>query len=142
MSAPFRIESRKGEKGVGIENSSKFQNYLEDLLKLIPAEVVALYLVGAGMIPDTDEIALVVWAIICLVGVVVVRAYGTSHKQSNTPVQWSAVAISTAAFVVWVYSIGGPFEHYDLHVPYVGSLLVLAFTFFVPIFYRNIISSS
>ena len=41
------------------------------------------------------------------------------------------------AFVIWVYSMGGPFEYYHLYEAYVGSLLILAFTFAVPYVYRG-----
>ena len=47
------------------------------------------------------------------------------------------VAISSVAFVIWVYSLGGPFAVFNLYVPYIGSLLVLAWTFFVPTFYKG-----
>jgi hypothetical protein len=33
--------------------------------------------------------------------------------------------------------LGGPFEAQGLAVPYIGSLLVLAWTFFVPMFYKG-----
>jgi len=32
---------------------------------------------------------------------------------------------------------GGPFTAFGLHVPFLGSLLVLAWTFFIPILYRG-----
>lgn len=78
-----------------------------------------------------------VWALVCLAGVFVVRAYGTSDPQSNLSPDWVHVAISAVAFVIWVYTLGGPFAASDLYEPYVGSLLVLAWTFFVPIVYKG-----
>jgi hypothetical protein len=117
-------------------------SYLDRLLKMIPAEVVCLYLVGSGLIPDDLRpqdrgISLAVWGFVCLVGVVLVRAYGTADLPNNLPVDWRHVAISSVAMVLWVYSLGGPFEAFGLHVPFLGSLLVLAWTFFVPIFYEG-----
>ncbi|WP_213979234.1 hypothetical protein [Sphingomonas sp. dw_22] len=45
--------------------------------------------------------------------------------------------IAAGAFVVWIYSQGGPFEQFGLYVPYIGSLAVLLWTFVIPIFYKG-----
>ena len=73
----------------------------------------------------------------CLIGVIVVRTYGTTDPENNKPPDWVHVTISCVAFVIWVYPLGGPFAEFGLHIPYIGSLLVLAWTFFVPIFYKG-----
>lgn len=138
MSAPFRI--RRPNLTITEESSGsqeELNSYLERLMKMIPSEVLSLYLVGSGVIPQTDRIVLVLWSVICLVGVVCIRVYGTADFQRKLPPQWKAVAISAIAFIIWIYSLGGPFAAYNLHIPYVGSLLVLVWTFFVPIFYKG-----
>jgi hypothetical protein len=138
MSAPFRIRRPDtGVKAAAVERAENLDFYLDRLLKMIPAEVVSLYLVGSGFIPEGQTIVLTIWAVVCLVGVVAVRAYGTTDPVENKPPDWVHVAISSVAFVIWVYSLGGPFEAQGLAVPYIGSLLVLAWTFFVPIFYKG-----
>ena len=138
MSAPFRIRRPDtGVKAVALERVESFNFYLDRLLKMIPAEVVSLYLVGSGLIPQAQAVGLTAWAVVCLVGVVIVRAYGTADRAQNKPTDWVHVAISCVAFVIWVYSVGGPFAAFDLYVPYLGSLLVLAWTFFVPMFYKG-----
>ena len=78
------------------------------------------------MIPAGSVAFTIVWAVICLVGVVVVRAYGTQDPQANLPPDWAHVGISSASFLIWVYTLGGPFELAGIYVPFVGSLLVLA----------------
>ena len=138
MSAPFRIKRPDtGVKAVALGREDELKSYLERLLKMIPGEVISLYMVGSGLVPGDQPIALAVWAVVCLVGVVAVRAYGTADSQNNKPTDWTHVAISSVAFVVWAYSMGGPFAAFNLYVPYIGSLLVLAWTFFVPIFYKG-----
>jgi len=139
MSAPFRIQrpdtGAVRAAAAGTQENLKF--YLDRLMKMIPAEVVSLYLVGSGFIPREQPVVLVVWAVVCLAGVFVVRAYGTADPQSNLSPDWTHVAISAIAFVIWVYTLGGPFAAADLYEPYVGSLLVLAWTFFVPMVYKG-----
>src|SRR5688500_942553 len=124
MAAPLRIyrPTRKG-----IADSEALKPYLDRLLKLIPAEVLSLYLVGVGVIPKEGTTALVLWASFCLIAVIMVKAYGTSDRVHNIQPDWVHVILSAIAFVIWVYSLGGPFEVYELHVPYIGSLLILGF---------------
>jgi hypothetical protein len=118
--------------------SAGFQSYLDRLMKMIPAEVIGLYLVGNGIIPADQKIALIIWTVICLIGVVVVRIYGTYDQSKQHPLDWPHIVISAIAFVIWVYAIGGgPFAAFSLTIPWVGSLLVLVWTFFVPIFYHG-----
>jgi hypothetical protein len=66
-----------------------------------------------------------------------VKAYGTSDKARAVAPDWIHVGLSMVAFVIWIYSMGGTFDKLGWHVPYIGSLLVLAFTFVSPYFYRG-----
>ena len=139
MSAPFRILNpdsgvRKVAKGKPQED---FNSYLDRLAKMIPSPVIALYLVGTSQIPTGQAIGLLVWAVICLIGVIVLMAYGTADSQKKKKPDRVHIMISSGAFVVWVYAMGGPFAAFNLQVPWIGSLAVLAYTFFVPIFYKG-----
>jgi hypothetical protein len=139
MAAPFRItRPGVGAQAVAQTRDVAFRFYLDRLLKMIPAEVVSLYLVGSGIIPEAQTTTLTIWAAVCLAGVFVVRIYGTADPAENKPPDWTHIIISAIAFVVWVYSLGGgPFAAWGLADPMIGSLLVLAWTFFVPMFYKG-----
>jgi hypothetical protein len=68
-----------------------------------------------------------------------VRAYGTRDPKQQLDTEWKAVIVSAIAFIIWVYTIGGPFTLVDnLWKPYVGSLAVLSWTFVVPFIYMRI----
>lgn len=134
MSAPLRIY-RPATKGGGEDDGLK--SYLDRLLKLIPAEVISLYMVGTGVIPNDKIVVLITWTIFCLVAVGIVKAYGTSDRAQGINPDGTHVVLSMLAFVIWVYSMGGPFKYFHLHEAYIGSLLILAFTFVVPYFYRG-----
>lgn len=142
MAAPFRI-TRPDAPGTPqvvdgtLTSDLAFRFYLERLIKMIPAEVVSLYIVGIGIIPEEQVIGMTVWAIICLIGLFFIRIYGTADPVENKPPDWTHIIISAIAFVIWVYSLGGPFAAWGLYVPWAGSLVVLAWTFFVPIFYKG-----
>jgi hypothetical protein len=112
--------------------------YADRLMRMIPGEVVALYLTGAGVIPDEHKpAALPAWALICLAALVLVRAAGSRDTAGGLGPQWPAVLLSAGAFLVWLYALGGPFAAWGLYVPWLGSLLILAYTFFVPYLYKG-----
>jgi hypothetical protein len=140
MSAPFRINRPNTIKAYAASDEvgdAGFRFYLERLLKMIPAEVIGLYLVGSGIIPADQTVALAVWSAVCLFGVFAVRMYGTSDPARSLSPDWTHIAISAVSFVIWVYTLGGPFAAWGVSLPWLGSLLVLAWTFFVPIFYKG-----
>ena len=142
MTAPFRItrpeqQARDLAATAAPMAQQDFKYYLERLLKMIPGEVIGLYLIGQGLIPTDQGVVMAVWAALCLAGVVAVRAYGTADPEQHASPDWVHVGISCVAFAIWVYTLGGPFEVWGIAVPYIGSLLVLAWTFFVPIFYKG-----
>jgi len=143
MAAPLRVRqfeltatTRREEVEHSAAERDEFKSYLDRLVKMISAEVVSLYLVGMGLIPKDEGIAQAVWAVFCIFSVVLVRVYGTSDKRNGIPPEWCAITISCVSLVIWIYSMGGPFATFGIHVPYIGSLLVLAWTFSVPLVYR------
>lgn len=119
------------------QNTEAFDTYLARLLKLIPAEVVALYLVGKGLLPQAHTLAWISWTVVCLLAVIVVRASATRSLKDQLGPQWPAVAIAVGSFVIWVYSLGDVFQLLSVYVPYLASLLVLTWTFFLPYFYKG-----
>lgn len=108
--------------------------YIDRLLRLIPSEVVGLYLVGSGVIPDDQAAAHVLWSVFCFFAVVASRYFGTRSSTDPTP-QLATIVISSVSFVVWLYAIGGPFVDLGWHVGWIGSLMVLSWTFIVPLVY-------
>jgi hypothetical protein len=111
------------------ENTNSPEDILSRIVKLAPAEVVGLYLLGKNAIPtDQQASALGIWSVICLALVLVFRIWGT-HSQ------WIAVLISFLSFGIWVLAIGDPILSITMQ-GYVITLLILVFTFVVPIFYK------
>jgi len=111
------------------ENTNSPEDILSRIIKLAPAEVVGIYLLGKSSIPTTEPpTALGIWSVICLALVLVFRIWGTKS-------QWPAVIISFLSFVIWVLAIGDPILSFTLK-GFVVTLLILVFTFVVPIFYK------
>jgi hypothetical protein len=104
--------------------------WLTRLVKLVPAEVVAVYLAGRPLAAARYAGE---WPIVCLLLVVVVRAWGTTDRKGP---QWPSVAISAASFVLWVYAMGGRFLDWNVDVN-LASLGVLVWTTVVPVIWRG-----
>jgi hypothetical protein len=136
MTAPFRIEQPPIVRGPG-EANEEIRQYLERLLKMIPAEVVGLYVIGNGFIPQDKALGSALWCVFCFLMVFVVRVYGTRDPKQKKRAQPIPVLVSAVAFVIWVYSLGGPFTKYNIYYPSVGSLAVLVWSFLIPIFYKG-----
>lgn len=110
-------------------NPEKEDKYSDRLVKYIPAEVVALYVgvtaivAGSGNAPHFLN-----WAIfvICLIGTFV---YLRVPPQNVT--SWTQLCISTVAFAVWAFALGGPFADLSWYKPVFGEVLLPIFTFFV-----------
>lgn len=120
-----------------VTTKEQFEFFLEKLTKLLPGEAISLYLVGSGLIPSEQKVGLLVWSVICLIGVVLLRIFGTRDPKKKLAVDWWHVVISAVSFIIWVYTLGGPFAAYGVHISWIGSLAVLAWTFFLPIFYNG-----
>ncbi len=108
--------------GSGGESDS----YTDRLLKYIPAEVVGVFIAINAITKDNDDINPVLgWAILA---VLTVLNYGYLYRVQKVKEQ-SHLALSTIAFVVWVFAIGGPFEAYtEWYHPVYGGILLPLFT--------------
>lgn len=136
MSAPFRIE-KPAVRGPERSSSEAFKDYLERLLKMIPGEVVGVYMIGAGFIPKENPNWLILWSVVCLILVFIVRIFGTADPKEDKKPQPVPVGIAAGAFVLWLYWLGGPFVTLGIHKPFIASLLVLLWSFVIPIFYEG-----
>jgi hypothetical protein len=136
MSAPFRIE-RPAVRDAERSTNEAFKDYLDRLLKMIPGEVVGLYMIGAGFIPKENPNWLILWSAFCLILVFVVRIFGTADPKEDKKPQPVPVVVAAGAFVVWLYWLGGPFLSLGFHKPFIASLLVLLWSFVIPFFYKG-----
>jgi len=135
MAAPFRITHR-AVKSVADAPQANFNDYLERLVKLIPAEVLSLYLGVKGFIED-EKALLLGWTIFCFIAVVIARVYGTSDPKNNKAPQLLAVLISCVSYLLWVHSSGDIFTLLGIHYPKLGSMLVAGWVFLVPFVYKG-----
>ncbi|MBR0945255.1 MULTISPECIES: hypothetical protein [Bradyrhizobium] len=117
--------------------------YQEALTKLIPIEVVTLYLGGKNAIEGyyaapgnaADGSAPLWWwgwTIVCIIGLVVYRGWATSDSPLKVPPDVPAVIVALVSFVIWIYSFGDAFRAVGWWHPLLAALLVVAWTFAAP----------
>jgi hypothetical protein len=145
---PFRIASHPNAARLSEEKApaDAAKDYVARLLRLIPGEIVALYLAGRAAITGyfegsqsslSEPRTWIVWTVVCLGLLFVVRIWGTRDKKLAIPPEWRAIGIAAASFVIWVYSSGDVFKiAFNVWNPLIATLLVLVWTFLTPFIYN------
>jgi hypothetical protein len=106
--------------------------YLDRLVKYIPAEIIALYLGAANVVPSTDpSFHAAIWIIAILTTLCTPIYMYFSTRETGQPTLWSQIVISSIAFPIWVFAIGGPFRFFSWYEQkrWVGALVITFFTF-------------
>jgi hypothetical protein len=119
-------------QGVSTEQVVKFgDDYASRLLKYIPTETVAAYLALSGVVASANgqNRAAMLWAVFAF-GLLLTPLY---LRRVGRVRSWLQLVISTAAFVVWVFALGGPWALLSWYEPYYGTLLLIAFTTTAPL---------
>lgn len=106
-------------------------SYAERITKYIPGEILAGYIATNGILASvTDgQNGLRTWVylgtfLLCLV---LTPIYFTMMAGRDRPKRLQMI-LSTVAFVVWAYNLGGVFEVFRLYVPWLGSVLLVVFS--------------
>jgi hypothetical protein len=107
-------------------------DYTNRLLKYIPAESVALYLTLQGIVlSGMGNRSPYTWLwLIFGIGLIGTPIYLWRVTKVSKSMQ---LVVSTLAFGVWVFALGGAFQSLSWYEPFIGSLTLVAFTFFAPL---------
>jgi hypothetical protein len=103
--------------------------YRDRLTKYIPAEAVATYLFINTFVTTATPVR--VWLLWLSFGVctVLVPLYLRRIQKVDKVVQ---LIISTVAFIVWAFSIGGPFTYLPWYDPIIAVVVMALYTLAVP----------
>jgi hypothetical protein len=155
MAYPFHINTAKASPTggnlppidiVGIE-------YSERLLKLIPSEVLSLYLVVRGLwkvplkldSPPAQGASLSfldLWPIICIVLLILLRLWGTRTTRDWKTTQPIAVGISVISFVIWIYTLGDDILGWHLTDIRYAATAAFVWVFVIPIFFPYLVTKN
>lgn len=119
--------------------------YFEKLIKLVPAEIIALYLALHPLAIDNGKVdeSWSSWiSIICFILVFISRIFGTKVTGYNTmkylqTAQWQAIFIAAISFIIWIYAIGNEFAGIPVPNEKIVQAAVILWTFIVPILYNG-----
>jgi hypothetical protein len=113
------------------------EEYRSKLLKLIPSEIVAAYMVLQGIIPQDNKWGFIIVTVVLLI---LTPFYLKKLEKVTETVQ---IVVSTISFVVWIYSLGGPFEKwgdkmgFDIYEPWIASIVLVLWTLIIPLLVKN-----
>lgn len=113
-------------KGAGAE----LDTYFDRLIKYIPAEIVGAWIVAKGLITAEEEPNPTLGWIVFGIGVIITAAWIWKRTQvKDLPPAVTQILISTLAFCVWVFALGGiPFENLPFYKSLYGSLALILFS--------------
>ena len=111
--------------------------YFGRLIKMIPAEVLALYVAIAPLAAKEHVALQIAIPAVCLGLVILSRIFGTRRATDNVSIDPWTVVISSVAFLIWVYALGGPFTTLGAYNAVVACILVTVYTTAVPMIYRG-----
>jgi hypothetical protein len=139
--------SAPAEKAKAVTSSPQGDSYLARLVKYIPSEIIAVYVLvngfivsgrasGSGFFNLSDQQYFGVFAIF-LVVTPIYTFFATNKK--GLPAATGQIFISIVSFAAWAFSLGGPFTTlaiYKTNGPMISAIalpvVVLAAGFFVP----------
>lgn len=113
------------------EINSEIDDYAKKLLKLIPSEMIAAYVVVAGLIPEGNYIWLWGTTIILLI---LITPYLRRFQNVINPLHY---AVSSISFGVWIFAIGGPFASMDWYESWMGSVVLIIWTLIPPLLFKK-----
>lgn len=113
------------------------QPYTNKLVKLIPTEIVGGYMMLANFLgfgpgaADIQQVDGVLIQVVFFFFLAATPAYLWVVSEVRNYVQ---LAICTVSFVVWVYSLGGPFEWWGWSKhPQIAAVVMVLWTFVPPL---------
>lgn len=114
-------------------STTKADGYLERLLKYIPAEIVAVFILVQGLVEqmdhDSDPFKPILWGVFLVFAILTPLYLWRIQKVTKI----TQLVISLVAFVVWVFALGGPFTTLEWYVPIYGEILLPIFTLVIAI---------
>jgi len=116
------------------EPTPTVDDYSSKLMKYIPAETVAGFVTLNGLLSAVPSVPLAFSWFIFMALVLLTMGYAwRSTQYKHLPPAYLQIAIQTVAFVVWVFSIGGPFANLSWYKEYYGASVLILYTIFIPL---------
>lgn len=120
------------------EVSGQEKSYFDKAVKLVPTEIVGAYMALAGMIgvssastaAPADSLSKILIQVVFFVLLILVPLYLIFISKVSNKVQ---VIVTTLAFIIWVYTLGGPFAVWGIYEPKVAAVLLTVWSLVIPL---------
>ena len=114
--------------------TSQKDDFASALVKYIPAEIVAAFVFINGVMGSTAKPAIwAYWVVFALLLILTPLYLLRVTKEPNKPPAVAQIVVSTIAFAIWVFAIGGPFGQYTWYASWYGAVLLALYTMVIPI---------
>jgi hypothetical protein len=109
-------------------------DYLEQVAKYIPAEIVAGFVAINGIMNSITNVSTVFqWVVF---GALLVLTPLYTWRVATDPklgISVPQIIIATFAFLFWVFALGGPFTTLSWYMSYYGSIVLVLYTLIIPV---------
>jgi hypothetical protein len=105
-------------------------NYLSRVAKYVPGEIVATYLSLIGFMKNVDpkdDAKLPTLWVMLVVCFLLAPVYFWKMTEKGQP-KLRHILVSSGAFLVWAYALGGVFESMEWHKPWLASVVLALYT--------------
>jgi len=116
------------------------QTYFDKAVKLVPTEIVGAYMVLSGIVgitpsstaptTPTDSMSKILIIIVFFVLLVLTPLYLWRISKVNNVLQ---LVVTTIAFALWIYTLGGPFAVWGIYDPKIAALLLTTWSLVIPL---------
>jgi len=119
--------------GVGaLVSDSDQDSYVTRIGKYVPAEIMALYLPLMNVLnqatpSETPTVRMLAYGICFGIFAVLTPIYFSKVAKPGDAVGTQRI-VSTIAFVIWAYSLGGIFKELNIHREWIAGAVVFMFT--------------
>jgi hypothetical protein len=128
---PRSSSSQVAASRTEVADRDPVKEYLERVAKYVPAEIIAAYLtllpIVAGTTDEDTTMRTRLYFIILVGSVVLTPLYFRFMANATQPKRLQML-VSTIAFVIWAYSLGGWFADQDIYHEGVAAILLVFFT--------------
>ncbi len=112
---------------------TKVDTYFDKVIKYIPADIVGAWVAVTGLINSGSDVPREALLWIAFVTGIILTAIWTLKQTTvrGKPLAITQTAVSTGAFIIWVFALGDPFATLAWYRPLYGSLLLILYTLIV-----------
>ena len=121
------------------DKAAKEDPYVSKIIKLVPADIICVYLAVFNLIKNTDNPSgnmTLQWIAFILI-LIITPFYLNLVAKINTTKQ---NIFCTVSFVIWVFSTGGPVEGrllFGYPVQLLATIILMIYTLLIPIVYKQ-----